>query len=244
MNSAGLRLMEILPQAKTSFISIMPDRVSLNLPEAFGINRPGLGFQGLWSDIDNDNDLDLLVANDFGNRTTPNLLYRNDYPEQKFTEIGEDKNFNFGINAMGIGACDVNRDGWMDYMVSNIQISPFFINPGDTSPFIEESEMRGSGFASVGTENGARIAPVSWGLNFFDADHDMDYDLYVTNGSLNPGLAPNPNLMLENVEGFFFQYGFENNTDDHSIGRGSVVFDYDNDGDLRSFCSQPGPLSR
>ena len=67
----------------------------------YGIEAPGLTFQGLWSDFDNDRDLDLLVANDFGNRGTPNLLYRNEYPNPKFTEIGFSKGFNYGINGMG-----------------------------------------------------------------------------------------------------------------------------------------------
>ena len=67
--------------------------------------------------------------------------------------------------------------------------------------------------------------------------------LYVTNGCLNPGLMPNPNLMLENVEGSYRESGFISNTNDHSIGRGSVTFDYDNDGDLDLFVVNQAPFS-
>lgn len=211
--------------------------------ERYGIERIGLTFQALWTDFDNDNDLDVLVANDFGNRSTPNLLYRNEYPDNKFTEIGAERNFDYGINAMGIGVCDVNMDGWMDYLVTNIQISPFFINQGGEAAFVEESVARGTGYATIGTESGVRTIPVSWGVNFFDVDHDMDTDLYITNGSLNPSLAPNPNIVLENVNGRFLDRGFFSRANDHSIGRGSVVFDYDRDGDLDLLVVNQGPFS-
>ena len=200
--------------------------------EAYGIERMGLTFQALWTDVDNDNDLDILVANDFGNRGTPNLLYRNDFPQNSFTEIGTEKEFDFGINGMGIAACDVNMDGWLDYFVTNIQASPFFINRGAEATFFEQSIPRGTGFFHLVTDSGYRANPVSWGANFFDVDHDMDQDLYVTNGCLNPILAPNPNLLLENDKGKFQDIAKATQTNDHSIGRGSVVFDYDHDGDL------------
>jgi len=200
--------------------------------EAYGITEKGLTFQGLWTDFDNDNDLDILVANDFGNRETPNLLYRNEYPARTFTEIGAYRNFDYGINGMGLGACDINHDGWMDYLVSNIQVSPFFINQGADDPFLEQSVLRGSGFQTVATDAGNRVVPVSWGVNFFDVDHDGDSDLYLSNGCLNPSLTPNPNLLLVNSGGKFSEFGSLTNTNDHSISRGSVVFDYDGDGDL------------
>lgn len=200
--------------------------------DAFGVIGSGLTFQAMWSDFDNDQDLDLLVANDFGNRGFPNFLYRNEYPNNQFTEIGAEKNFNYGINAMGIGACDINGDGFMDYKITNIRSSPFFINQGPELPFSEESDERGTAFLTVRANGGFQTPPYSWGVNFFDVDHDMDSDLYITNGTLNPVLSPNPNLMLVNKDGKFMDYGFFSRANDHSLGRGSVVFDYDNDGDL------------
>jgi enediyne biosynthesis protein E4 len=198
----------------------------------YGMDHIGLGFQGVWSDIDNDRDLDLLIANDFGNRGHPNYLYRNNYPDNSLTEIGKEKNFDYGINGMGIGVGDYNFDGWMDYLVTNIQISPFFVNQGSDKPFLEQTRELGTAFTLVHTNSGSGAVPVSWGANFFDADHDMDLDLFIVNGCLNPPLVPNPNLFLENVDGVFVETAKSLNINDHSIGRGSVVFDYDNDGDL------------
>lgn len=200
--------------------------------ERYGMNHIGLAFQGVWSDFDNDNDLDLLIANDFGNRGHPDYLYKNEFPKEALTEIGKEKNFAYGINGMGIGVGDYNLDGWMDYLVTNIQISPFFVSQGKDRPFLERTKDLGTAFPTVHTNSGSGAAPVSWGVNFFDADNDMDLDLYITNGCLNPPLVPNPNLFLENVDGTFVERSKTSSTNDHSIGRGSVVFDYDNDGDL------------
>ncbi|MEM7370251.1 MAG: FG-GAP-like repeat-containing protein [Bacteroidota bacterium] len=207
-------------------------RKFVEVSHIYGIASRGLTFQGLWTDFDNDKDLDLIVANDFGNRATPNQLYRNEFPEARFSEISQIKNFDFGINGMGIAACDINQDGWLDYIISNIQVSPFFINQGPTRAFTEESIPRGTGYFIVNTNEGHRITPVSWGLNFFDFDHDMDQDLYITNGCLNPSLTPSPNLMLENTDGHFEDLAPSLQTNDHSIGRGSVELDFDHDGDL------------
>jgi hypothetical protein len=117
-------------------------------------------------------------------------------------------------------------------MVTNLQASPFFVNPGDGKRFRESSSALQTWYPSLLTNRGYSVTPVSWGINFFDADNDMDVDLYITNGALNPGLPPNPNLFFENIGGYFQEIGKTNNTDDHSIGRGSVTFDYDNDGDM------------
>ncbi|MDW3652545.1 MAG: FG-GAP-like repeat-containing protein [Bacteroidia bacterium] len=219
------------PAADLLYINVDGERF-VESSQLYGIERAGLTFQALWTDFDNDNDLDILVANDFGDRETPNLVYRNEFPRAAFTEIGEAMDFDYGINGMGLAAADVNMDGWLDYLVTNIQISPFFINEGPDKPFREKSYNRGIGFSTIGTNDGTRVVPVSWGANFFDIDHDMDSDLYISNGCLNPSLLPNPNLFLENRGGLYREFGFETQTNDHSIGRGSVVFDYDKDGDM------------
>ena len=210
--------------------------------ELYGIDHTGFEFSGVWSDYDNDRDLDLLIVNDFGDRATPNLLYRNEYPAETFTEVGAQQGFDLAMNGMGISVGDHDGDGWLDYFITNIQKSPFLINQAGVS-FINKTDELGTGFSTVTTESGGGVAPVSWGTNLFDCDNDADLDLYVTNGSLNPGLMPNPNLMLENVEGTYLESGFISNTNDHSIGRGSVTFDYDNDGDLDLFVVNQAPFS-
>ena len=201
--------------------------------EVYGMNHTGLGFGGVFTDYDNDGDLDLMVINDFGDRATPNLLYRNEYPEKAFTDVSTAMGFDIAMNAMGVGIGDYNLDGWLDYFISNISSSPFLENQGKGNvPFLEKTKLLGTSHPILYTEEGQGVPAISWGVNFFDYDNDMDPDLYIANGCLNPSILPNPNLLLENVNGQFVLSGPSFGLSDPSIGRGSITFDYDNDGDL------------
>ncbi len=67
-----------------------------------------------WEDYDNDGDLDLYVANDYGQ----NCLYRND--EGRFTDVAEPLNVvDFG-SGMSVSWADVDQDGRMDLYVGNM----------------------------------------------------------------------------------------------------------------------------
>lgn len=203
----------------------------VEVSEAYGMVHRGFGFSAVWSDFDNDNDLDLLVANDFGDSATGNLLYRNNYPQKSFANISDELNFGYRINGMGIGVGDYNFDGLMDYYVTNIRRDPF-LEGKLGKPFAEISEIVNTATDLVFTDAGIGAPKITWGVNFFDADNDTDLDLFTANGCLNPNIAPNPNLLFENVGGSFLESGFIANINDPSIGRGSVTFDYDRDGDL------------
>ncbi len=77
-------------------------------------NNSRFTFATSWEDFDNDGDLDLYVANDYGR----NNLYRNDYTI--FTDIAgeaavEDQSF-----GMSVDWADCNQDGWMDLYVANM----------------------------------------------------------------------------------------------------------------------------
>ncbi|MCG8307663.1 MAG: CRTAC1 family protein [Cytophagales bacterium] len=201
----------------------------------YGLNYVGLGFGGVFTDYDNDRDLDLLVINDFGYKFTPNKLFRNEYPKKKFTEVSEKMDMDFGMSAMGVAIGDYNNDQWLDYFFSNILDAPFVINQGPNSPFLNKSKEIGASITFMTNVDGRPVTTISWGINFLDSDNDMDLDLFITNGSLNPDEKPIPNLLLENVDGKFIKSGVEAGLSDPSIGRGSVTFDYDNDGDLDLF---------
>ncbi|MEL6844665.1 MAG: VCBS repeat-containing protein, partial [Bacteroidota bacterium] len=83
--------------------------------EYYGLDYSGFGFSGLFTDYNNDQNLDLHIVNDFGFSITPNLMFRNDYPEPQMTNRSFSLVLNFGMNAMGNAATDYNNDGWMDY---------------------------------------------------------------------------------------------------------------------------------
>jgi hypothetical protein len=62
-------------------------------------------------------------------------------------------------------------------------------------------------------------------------------------GSLNPDEKPIPNVLLINDNHRFIQTGAESSLSDTYIGRGSVTFDYDNDGDLDLFIVNQSSVS-
>jgi len=65
-----------------------------------------------------------------------------------------------------------------------------------------------------------------------DFDHDGDVDLFVANGDLNPNCVAMADFYFENTGGKFQDKARAYGLADYGIGRGSVTFDYDNDGDL------------
>ena len=200
----------------------------------YGIDHVGFGFQGVFTDIDNDQDVDLHIANDFGFRSTPNLLLRNDFPKRQMFNRANSLALNFGMNAMGIAPADFNFDGHMDYFVTNLSRSVFAVSQGNGNPFIEKAFDLGLGIPVL-SDAVYTGPPISWGANFFDYDHDTDMDLFVCNGALNPTTRPNPNLFFEYRDGQFVEVSRIIKLNDYRIGRGAVVFDYDNDGDLDLF---------
>ncbi|MDC6365890.1 MULTISPECIES: CRTAC1 family protein [Flavobacteriaceae] len=192
-----------------------------NVYEDYGFDHKGFGFGGVFTDFDNDGDQDLLVNQDFGYKAVPNLLYENRHPRKKFRDVGEAMGMNLKINAMGSAVGDFDNNGLMDYYVTNIKFNWLMVNQGLEKPFINRSK-----------ELGTYSLAISWGANFADFDLDGDLDLYVSNGDLNPNCVPMGNFYFENNEGSFLEKGRATHSNDYGVGRGSVVFDYDHDGDL------------
>ncbi|MBG9378179.1 CRTAC1 family protein [Panacibacter sp. DH6] len=199
--------------------------------ENYGLDYRGFGFGGVFTDYDNDGDQDLIVNHDFGYKRTPDMLLQNEYPEQKFTDVGKEKNMDLRINSMGTAVGDYNNDGLMDYYFTNIKFNMFMVNQGSGRPFIDKANELGMGMYAI-----------SWGANFADFDHDGDIDLYVANGDLNPDCHPMADFYYENNGGRFTEKATLYGLADYGIGRGSVVFDYDNDGDLDLLVVEEEPV--
>ena len=192
-----------------------------NVYKDYGLGHKGFGFGGVFTDYDNDNDQDLLVNQDFGYKAVPNFLYQNEYPDDNFIDVSKETEMDLKINAMGAAVGDYNGDGWMDYYITNIKFNMLMENQGIGKPFIDKAK-------ELGTYNLA----ISWGANFADFDHDKDLDLFVSNGDLNPNCTPMGNFYFENNDNIYTEKGRELAINDYGIGRGSVIFDMDNDGDM------------
>ncbi len=192
-----------------------------NVYEEYDLGHKGFGFGSVFTDFDNDGDQDIIVNNDFGYKAIPNFLYKNKWPRKRFNDVSKIHEMDLKINAMGAAVGDYNSDGLLDYFVTNIKFNFLMQNQGESKPFV-----------NVAKETGAYNFAISWGANFADFDHDTDLDLYVSNGDLNPNCNPMANFYYENTNGSFEELASLKGINDPGVGRGSVVFDMENDGDL------------
>jgi len=199
--------------------------------EEYGLDYRGFGWGGVFTDYDNDGDQDLFVNHDFGFKRTPDMLLENKYPNEKFIDVAKEKGMDLKINSMGTAVGDYNNDGLMDYYITNIRFNDFMVNQGAGKPFVNKAKELGVYFYAIG-----------WGANFADFDHDGDVDLFVSNGDLNPNCMPMANFYFENIKGKFQDHASVVGLADYGIGRGSVVFDYDNDGDLDILVVNQAPV--
>ncbi len=187
----------------------------------YGLDYRGFGFGAIFTDFDNDGDQDLFVNHDFGYKRTPDKLLENQYPRKSFIDVSKEMHMDLRINSMGTAVGDYNNDGLMDYFVTNIRFNAMMVNQGAGKPFVNKATELGLGYNAI-----------SWGANFADFDNDGDVDLFVSNGDLNPNCHPMSNYFFENDGKKFVEHSMIAGLSDYGIGRGSVAFDYDNDGDL------------
>jgi hypothetical protein len=164
------------------------------------------GFASVFVDVDDDGWLDLAVAND----SVPKYLYRNKH-DGTFEDISYMSGFALNDDgreqaAMGIAVGDYNRDGKVDFYITNFSddYNTLYRNDGDQS-FSDVS--RRVGIATL------TIPFLGWGTGFLDYDNDGWPDLFVANGHVYPGVdkqdwgttwAQRP-LLLRNVNGTKFE---------------------------------------
>jgi enediyne biosynthesis protein E4 len=142
------------------------------------VDRDGRGFGVVAVDVDDDNRVDLFVAND----RSPNYLFRNRgsfrFEEQGLT-AGVACNVD-GTNqaGMGVAAGDLDGDGRPELAVTNFfgESTSLFLNLGN-GQFADHT-------ASVGLAAPSRDR-LGFGVAFFDANNDGWLDVITANGHVN-----------------------------------------------------------
>ncbi len=221
------------------------DGTFTDITTEIGIAAPGgRSMQCLFSDFDNDNDLDLYVAND----TSVNYTYRND-GNGTFTDVSDESWAADFRGSMGVSAGDYDGDADIDLFMShwvdeenalyrNLLSESGLQNPPTSAHirFVDES------YSAMLAE--ASIKQIGWGTALFDYDNDGDLDIFVTNGSTFQELE-NPEVLIPQVDALFSNNGDGTFTDVSEstgitalpirVGRGAAFGDYDNDGDVDIF---------
>ncbi len=197
-------------------------------------DEAGKGLGCVWSDVDDDGDPDLYVAND----GSVNRLYRND-GKGRFEDITWTAGVGLGENGeaqagMGTDAGDVDNDGRFDLVVANFseEMNSLYRNEGK-GLFSDRSVDSG-----IGTPSLLRLG---FGADLFDYDLDGWKDLVVANGHVFDTIgrvrsdigAAQPPLLYRNLGGRFEDVSDQVGAPFQrpAVARGLATADFDNDGD-------------
>jgi uncharacterized repeat protein (TIGR01451 family) len=177
---------------------------------------------GTWGDYDNDNDLDLFVANNIGFQ---NFLYRNE-SGVSFTRIYNDPIVNDNGYAHGATWVDIDNDGFLDMFTAEYfptRFNNIYMNNGDGT-------FRKNTTSAPTLDAGSSVAGV-WG----DYDNDGDQDLFVANTN-----NENNYLYRNEGNGNLTKITSGAIVNDGGSSVGASWGDYNNDGFLDLFVANSG----
>lgn len=196
-----------------------------------GVNNHGCTLGTVFTDYDNDGDLDIFVTNDFSSASTgtirvdvPDGIYRNlgigsnGLPN---FELATDTNLTDAPNGMGIAVGDYDGDFNLDYYVTSFSANQGAVqnvlhrNNGDGS-FTDVTDLLGvgdrGGFPVEGGHN--VLVTIGWGVAFLDINNDGYQDIVKSNGRIQGGFGESrfeiqPNALYVNKRnGTFATKGF------------------------------------
>ncbi len=200
-----------------------------------GVNDTGCSLGVTATDYDMDDDVDIYLANDFGEFIVPNLMYENQYPNLNFNDVSASTGADIGLYGMGLAVGDYDLDGDFDYYISNLGRNVLIEN-GPNNQFTDVTNP--AGVTNTYSSEGLGFLTTSWGTAFLDYNNDRHPDLFVCNGQIpaaefiNTGALDPNKLYLNNGNKTFTDISAAAGIDDVQKGRGMAYSDYDQDGDL------------
>ena len=167
-----------------------------DVTESVGLNENNTRFSyaAVWEDFNDDGQLDIYVANDFGR----NNLYL--WKDNRFTDVAKTAGVEDTASGMSVCTGDYNGDGTIDIYIGNM-----FSSAGNRIAFqskfsagranlpLEDLQRMARGntllanngdgtFRDETLEAGVNMGRWSWGSKFTDLNNDGWLDLVVTNG--------------------------------------------------------------
>ncbi len=195
---------------------------------------PGLGV--VWADMDNDDDLDLYVAND----AEPNYFFLN-----RGNGTFEEKGMISGLAlsgdgreqaSMGVDVADYDNDGRMDVFATHFASDYSTLYHNEDNLVWEDVTIRTQLRKSYSLL-------VGWGTRFADFNNDGWKDIYHSNGHVYPFLKNSEfrekydqsgTLFLNQENGTFLDVSAQAGPgiQTQRSSRGAAFADFDNDGDI------------
>jgi len=176
-------------------------------------------------DWEGDGDIDLYLANDYGQYVVDSTLLVND-GSGRFTDGGRDCLCTLSSTVMGAAVGDADGDGRPDIFATDWGRNHLFLQQSDGA-YVDFGETRGGN-----AEHADSV--VSWGASFVDLDGDGDPDLPIAYGApiagpAAPELEPDA-VLINDGAGSFTDRSLELGFTDDGLGRSVAVGDLDRDG--------------
>ncbi len=224
-----------LPAGRNTLYRNEGDGTFRDVTAAAGLDQGNYFYSlsALWTDLDDDGDVDLLVGND----STPNNVYinRGDGTFEDFGLVSGLATSGEGSfqASMGLDSADFNNDGRLDVFMTHFanDYNTLYLNHGDL--WFEDVTHKAHLLQ-------AAWLWVSWGTRFADFDHDGWKDLFHANGHVYPFLLTAgwsesyrqpSSLYLNQRDGTFRPVDPCPALAKEAVGRGVAFGDLDNDGD-------------
>jgi len=220
----------------TSQLLLLNQGDALREPLAVDLPVAQTALVGIFTDMERDQNLELLIPVT-GNRGAPALYHLTGAPTEP--EGWENRATAGGLpgdmDAMGIDTADLDGDGLLDYVISDIGPPKVLLSDG------------GSALLEAGLSLGLHDGEVGWSVDLADFDADGFLDLVQASGPVRTGQGTEGTTNMRDLLWMGSADGFEEKGEELGFGDpshhlGLVTADFDGDGDLDILAAGAGDV--